>query len=95
MSDRNTWAEDHPDATRLYRVRALATSLIGHATGPNEHSIEWFGLPEGWVIDDEPLEICQAFDAIVMRCAGCDWWCAANELDDHDRCSDCSEESDE
>ena len=77
-----SWIENHPNATQLQRVEALAYSLIGTASEPHSSALECYGLPEGWTITDEPLETCLAFDDIVMRCCDCDWWCSSDELED-------------
>jgi len=82
------WIYNHPEATRLDCVKALAYSLIGTADDPNDAQLEYYGLPEYWTITDEPMETCLAFDDIVMRCEVCDWWCATEDLED-DVCSEC------
>lgn len=87
------WIEEHPDATRLERIKALAYSLIGTADAPSGSSLSEFGLEEDFEITNEPLETCQAFDEIVMRCAGCDWWCDAS-LMNGEYCDDCAFDSD-
>jgi hypothetical protein len=69
-----SWIEKNPDATHVERIKALAQSLRDTASDPNEFQLEYFGLPLDWNITDEPLETCQAFDALVMRCEACDWW---------------------
>lgn len=83
-----SWIENHPNATHLERIEALAHSLIGTASEPTGFALDWYGLPEDWLITDEPLETCLAFDDVVMRCESCDWWCAAEDLEDC-VCSEC------
>jgi hypothetical protein len=85
----STWLDNHPNATRLERVEALAHSLIGTGEEPRANALDWFGLEEDFDITLEPMETCRAFDAIVMRCERCDWWCATRDLDDKGICSEC------
>jgi hypothetical protein len=85
-----SWIEEHPDAPRLDRIMALAKSMIGTGEEPRAHKLEWFGLEEDFDITEEPMASCHAFDAIVMRCDNCDWWCAAEDMEDG-VCSECRE----
>ena len=89
-----TWIEEHPSATRLERIEALAHALIGRAEMPSAALLEYYGLEEDFELTDEPTETCLAFDAIVMRCEACDWWCEAEDVEDG-KCSECREADDE
>ena len=84
-----TWIEQHPDATKLERVTAYARSLIGTSGMENSSLKEWFGFDAEWDISDEPFDVCTAFDYVVMRCVDCDWWCAAEDVDDGGQCDEC------
>lgn len=86
--DTTNWIENHPNATQLERVQALAYSLIGTASEPHGSALDYYGLPEKWTITDESMDICLAFDDIVMRCEDCDWWCSTDNLEDG-VCSEC------
>lgn len=87
-TDMDNWINNHPNATQLERVQALAYSLIGTANEPRAAQLDYYGLPEEWTITDEPMEICLAFDDIVMRCEDCDWWCSTGDLE-NGVCSEC------
>jgi hypothetical protein len=87
-----TWIERNPDATRIERIRQLAHELIGTANDPHEFLLESVGLEPGFYIVDEPMEHCLAFDEIVLRCDGCDWWTDADFMDEYGFCEDCSED---
>lgn len=88
----STWIEEHPEATRLERIKAMAHSLVGCATGPSGSTLEYYGLEEDFEIAEEPLETCHAFDAIVVRCVDCDWYVGADEPDEEGRCDSCHQE---
>jgi hypothetical protein len=84
-----SWIEEHPNAPRLDRIMALAKSMIGTGEEPRANALAWFGLEEDFDITEESMETCRIFDAIVMRCESCDWWCATSDLDKHGVCSEC------
>lgn len=86
-----TWIEEHPNATRLERIKMMAHDLVGCATGPSSFTLEWFGLPEDFEVTDEPIETCREFDAIAMQCENCGWWEDGDDVSAHDgECSDCA-----
>jgi hypothetical protein len=87
-----TWIERNPNATRIERIRQLAHELIGTAREPSEWLLEYVGLEPEFVIYDEPMKHCLAFDEIVMRCEGCDWWTDTDAMDEDGYCEDCSED---
>lgn len=84
-----SWINKHPNATRKERIAQLATLLIGSAEEPSGADLDWAGLEEDFSIYDEPLETCQMFDEIVMRCNGCDWWTDSDYLSENGYCEDC------
>jgi hypothetical protein len=86
-----SWIKEHPEATHIEKIRALAFSLIGEANEPSAARKEAYGLDEDWEITDESNETCREFDSIVMRCEGCDWWCETEEVDEDGLCPDCRE----
>lgn len=56
-------------------------SLIGQ--------LEQMELDEGLEND---LSFCGGLDQTAMLCLGCDWWAEPGELDDTQRCEDCTED---
>ena len=58
MDDRS-WIEQHPNATQLERVVALAHSLPGTAPQPTATALEWYGLPEEWDISELEDGVCE------------------------------------
>lgn len=56
-------------------------SLIG--------ALESMELDEGL---ENVMSFCNGLDQTAMPCLGCDWWVGPGELDDQQRCEDCSDD---
>lgn len=90
-----SWIEENPNSTHVERIQAMAGAMVGTAGDPSAALLEQYGLPEDWLLADEPLEICVAFDNIVCRCSACDWWCGSDELNEDGECDECRNQQDD
>jgi len=89
------WIEEHPNATRLERIEALAHSLIGTAVAPPDASLSDFGLEKGFDISNEPAETRQAFDEVAKLCDDCGLWYSPAAGSEFDLCEDCAFDNEE
>lgn len=94
MSDSQTFIQKNPNATTKEKAVAVAESLVGSATEIYAIDAESFGLPEGWDIIDEPVEVCEAFDQVAMRCEDCGWWFNADDISGG-VCNECNPQEDD
>ena len=78
----------HPPHFLTDEQKRLAHDLVGTCTMSNP---QWFED----LIESGSKEALLELDDIVFCCAGCGWWCAAeecNELDAEWFCDDCAED---
>lgn len=62
------------------RAREVADALLGTANDlENEASEE----------EINSISFCDALDELVMQCETCNWWVAADDVDDDGNCAEC------